>query len=94
MAQSKNCPFGVYTKTELKNRKPMPHKNGIWHGMFRQRSVPIYSVITPTTVHIQYKIYKILHIKTLKTLRHVSVLRPPSGSYIFLAKVTLACRVV
>jgi len=36
-----------------------------------------------------YKIYKILHIKTLKTLRHVSILRPSSGSYIFLAKVTL-----
>ena len=39
-------------------------------------------------LHI-YKIYKILHIKTLKTLRHVSVLRPSSGTYIFLAKVTL-----
>jgi len=39
-------------------------------------------------MHI-YKIYKILHIKTLKTLRHVSVLRPSSGSYNFLAKVTL-----
>ena len=34
-------------------------------------------------------IYKILRIKTLKTLRHVSVLRPSSGSYNFLAKVTL-----
>jgi len=31
----------------------------------------------------------LLHIKTLKTLRHVSVLRPSSGSCIFLAKVTL-----
>ena len=30
-----------------------------------------------------------LHIKTLKTLRHVSVLRLSSGSYIFLTKVTL-----
>jgi len=39
-------------------------------------------------LHI-YKIYNILHIKTLKTLLHVSVLRPSSGSYIFLAKVTL-----
>jgi len=36
-----------------------------------------------------YKIYKILHIKTLKTILHVSVLRPSSGSYIFLAKFTL-----
>jgi len=39
-------------------------------------------------MHI-YKIYKILHFKTLKTLRHVSVLRPSSGSYNFLAKATL-----
>jgi len=35
------------------------------------------------------KIYKILHIKTLKTLRNVSVLRPFSGSYNVLDKVTL-----
>jgi len=35
------------------------------------------------------KIYKILHIKKLKMLWHVLVLRPSSGSYIFLAKVTL-----
>ena len=39
-------------------------------------------------LHI-YKIYKILHIKTLKTFRHVSVLRPSSGSCKVLAKVTL-----
>ena len=39
-------------------------------------------------MHI-YNIYKILHVKTLKKLLHVSVLRPSSGSYIFLAKVTL-----
>ena len=39
-------------------------------------------------LHI-YNIYKILHIKTLKTLRHVSVLRPSSGSCIFLTNVTL-----
>ena len=39
-------------------------------------------------LHI-YKMYKILHIKTLKMIRHISVLRPSSGSYIFLAKVTL-----
>ena len=45
-------------------------------------------IITPTTAHI-YKIYKILHTKTLKTLSHVLVLRPSSGSYNFLAKVTL-----
>jgi len=39
-------------------------------------------------LHI-YKIYKLLHTKTLKTLRHVSVLRPSSDSYIFLVKITL-----
>jgi len=39
-------------------------------------------------LHI-YKIYKNLHIKTLETLRHVSVLGPSSVSYIVLAKVTL-----
>jgi len=43
-----------------------------------------YSTNTPTNAHIQK-----LHIKPLKLLRHVSVLRPSSGSYIFLAKVTL-----
>ena len=53
----------------------------------------IYNVKTTTKLlhqplHI-YKIYKILHIKTLKTLRNVSVLRPSSGIYNFLAKVTL-----
>ena len=48
-----------------------------------------YSMITPTTVHMYIKFIKFLHIKTLKTLTHVLVLRPSSGSYIFLAKVTL-----
>jgi len=43
-----------------------------------------YSIIIPTTAHLQN-----LYIETLKTLRHVSVLRPSSGSYIFIAKVTL-----
>jgi len=43
-----------------------------------------YSINTPTNALIQK-----LHIKTLKLLRHVSVLRPSSGSSIFLAKVTL-----
>ena len=45
--------------------------------------------VTPSLhqpLHI-YKIYNILHIKTLKTLRNISVLRPSSGSYIFLLKV-------
>jgi len=46
-----------------------------------------YSIILPTTAHIQ-NLYN-LHIKTLKTLRHVSVLAPSSGSHIVLAKVTL-----
>ena len=40
-------------------------------------------------LHQPLHIYKILYIKTLKTLRHVSILRPSSGSSIFLVKVTL-----
>jgi len=41
------------------------------------------------TNHCTYINLSNLHIKTLKTLRHVSVLGPSSGSYIVLAKVTL-----
>jgi len=47
-----------------------------------------YSIIIPTTAYI-YKIYEIYTLKHKKRLRHISVLRPSSGSYIFLAKVTL-----
>ena len=43
----------------------------------------------PQLLHQPLHIYKIYKIYTLKKLRHVSVLRPCSGSYIFLAKVTL-----
>jgi hypothetical protein len=43
MAQSKNCPFGVNTKNELKNIETMPYKNGICQSMFQQRSVPVLS---------------------------------------------------
>jgi len=48
MAQSKNCPFGVHTKIELKNIKTVPHKIGIWHGMFQRRSVLILSNVAAT----------------------------------------------
>jgi len=41
VAQSKNCPFVVNTTIELKNTETTPHKNGIWRGMFRLRSVPV-----------------------------------------------------
>ena len=41
----------------------------------------IYLISIPTDAHI----YK-FHIKTLKLLRHVSILRSASGSYTFLAK--------
>jgi len=40
------------------------------------------------SLHI-YKIYKIYTLKHSKMLRHVSILEPSSGSYIFLAKVTV-----
>jgi len=43
-----------------------------------------YSINTPTNALIEK-----LHIKTRKLLRHVSVQRPSSRSYIFLAQVTL-----
>ena len=52
------------------------------------RAICLVTQFLHQPLHI-YKIDKILHIKTLKTLRHVSVLRPSSRSYIFLAKVTL-----
>jgi len=40
-------------------------------------------------IHQLMPLYKSYTLKTLKALRHVSVLRPSSGSYIFLAEVTL-----
>jgi len=40
-------------------------------------------------LHRPMHLFKILHINTLKTLQHVSVLRPSSGSYNFLVNVTL-----
>jgi hypothetical protein len=43
VAHSKNCPFGVDTKIELKNIETMHHKNGIWQGMFQLRSAPVLS---------------------------------------------------
>ena len=39
-------------------------------------------------LHI-HKIYIMLHIKTLNTLGNISVVRPSTGIYIFLAKVAL-----
>ena len=58
---------------------------------FHCYTVHVVELLNYYTNHCTYinKIYKILHIKTLKTLRQISVLRPSSGSYIFLAKVTL-----
>jgi len=41
------------------------------------------------TNHCTYINLSNSHLKTLKTLQHVSVLGPSSGSYIVLAKVTL-----
>jgi hypothetical protein len=48
MAQSKNCPFGVNIKIELKNIETIPHKNGIWQGTFQQRSLPVLSEVSVT----------------------------------------------
>ena len=49
---------------------------------FRCYTVHVVELLNHYKNHCIY-IYKILDIKTLKTLRHVSVLRPFSGSYIF-----------
>jgi len=62
------------------------HRNAVFSLSHRACCRVTQSLHQPLHIH---KIYKILHIKTLKTLRRVSVLRPSSGSYIFLAKVTL-----
>jgi hypothetical protein len=35
VAQSKNFPFGVNTKIELKNKENTSLKTGIWQGMFQ-----------------------------------------------------------
>jgi hypothetical protein len=43
VAQSKNCPFIVNTKIELKNIQSMPHKDGIWQVMFQLRSAIVLS---------------------------------------------------
>ena len=52
-------------------------------------AVHVVELLNYYTNHCTYIKSINLHIKTLKTLRHVSVLRPASRSYIFLAKVTL-----
>ena len=52
MAQSKNCPFVVNSKIELKNIETMPHKNGIWQGMFQLRSAPLLSDVAVTSFNL------------------------------------------
>jgi hypothetical protein len=41
VVQSKNYPFVVNITIELKNTETTPHKNVIWRGMFRLKSVPV-----------------------------------------------------
>jgi hypothetical protein len=48
VAQSKNCPFGVNTTTELKNIETTSHKNGIWQDMLQLASVPVLSDVAVT----------------------------------------------
>ena len=55
-AQSKNCPFGVNTKIELKNIETMSHKNGIWQSMFQLGSVSVLSDVTATFFQLNHSI--------------------------------------
>ena len=59
------------------------------YTFFRCYTVHVVKSLNYFTNHCTYINLQNLHIKTLKTLRHVSVLGPSSGSYIVLAKVTL-----
>ena len=45
-------------------------------------------IVKPTHAHFQFLFIKI-YLKFLKILLHVSVIRPSSGSFQFLAKITL-----
>jgi len=56
---------------------------------FRCYNVHVVALLNYYTNYCTYIRFKHYNIKTLKTLRHVSVLGPSSGSHIVLAKVTL-----
>ena len=60
---------------------------GFFFRCYTMYDVELLSYYTNYCTYIKFK--KILHIKTLKTLRHISVLGPSSGSHIVLAKATL-----
>ena len=48
VAQSRNCPFGVIARIELKNIETLSHKNGIWQVMFQLRSALVLSDVAVT----------------------------------------------
>ena len=48
----------------------------------------VYLIVKPTHAHFQFLFIKI-SLKFLKILLHVSVIRPSSGSFQFLAKISL-----
>jgi hypothetical protein len=69
VAQSKNCPFGVNAKFELKYIETTSHKHSIWQDMFQLRSVPIlsdvavifFSSIVALTPNDTFWIFTLLH---------------------------------
>jgi len=73
--------FTFYTNGVLNCECPAPGPEGLnMHGIRMKKKMLLVTQILHQPLHI-CKIYKILHMKTLKTLLHVSVLRPSSGSY-------------
>jgi len=66
--------------------------NSGWWTKDRPKHVDcLFSLLLRACFRVTQLLHQPLHIYKIyiKTLRHVSVLRPSSGSYIFLAKVTL-----
>ena len=52
------------------------------------KTMECYLIVKPAHAHLQFLFIKI-YLKFLKTLLHVSVIRPSSGNFQFLAKITL-----
>ena len=49
VAQSKNCPFGIYTTIELKHITTFDNI-GIWRGIFWLKCVPVYVIFLSSVI--------------------------------------------